>query len=163
MLRTTALSLVLGAALVAPAAAQTILNANDVDEIVNLARGYGSATLSAGDGNPLIEGRIDGRAYNLIFLNCNDVGENCGDVRFFTNYTNTNATFETMNQWNYDRRFAKAYLTPEGSAVLEWDMDLEFGVTRATMDAAFQIWQVFSVAFDDYILGLEPAPEADNT
>jgi putative sensory transduction regulator len=163
MLKSTALSLVLATALVAPVAAQSLITARDVDEVLNLARGYGSASLSGGEGNPLILGRIDGLAYNVIFLNCDDAGENCRDIRFYKTYTNTNANFESMNQWNYDQRFAKAYLTPEGSAILEWDVDIEFGVSRETMDAAFRVWQEYAVSFDEFVLGLEPAPEADNT
>lgn len=135
-----------------PAAAQTIINSTNVDEIVNLARGYGSATLnSTSANNPIIDGRINGLAYSLIFLNCDDAGANCRDIRFFTSYSGDGVDFEDMNRWNYEKRFAKSYLTPESEVILEWDVDLEFGVTWETMDATFAIWQEYAELFNTYM------------
>ncbi|MDM7325023.1 MAG: YbjN domain-containing protein [Thermus sp.] len=38
-------------------------------------------------------------------------------------------SLERLNQWNRDRRFSRAYKDEEGDTWLEWELDLEKGVT----------------------------------
>jgi hypothetical protein len=43
----------------------------------------------------------------------------------------TRATLKDMNDWNRDKRYSRAYLDRDGDPVLESDLDLDGGVTRA--------------------------------
>ncbi len=149
--------LILGAGFVAATAlsaqAQTIVDGNSVDEILNIARGYGSATLSesSSSGTPVIEGRIDGILYQLFFMNCDDNATNCEDLNFYAGFLNLKPTLEVINDWNRDKRFGKAYLDSDLDAVVEFDVNLEHGVTRDNLDAAFAVWRLILDQYKTYI------------
>lgn len=80
--RSLALGGALALSLALPAQAQTTIDGGQVDEILNLARGYGSATLETqSNGDPKIEGKIEGVSYQVFFMNCTD-NKNCEDLNF---------------------------------------------------------------------------------
>jgi hypothetical protein len=133
-----------GNLVVAPAVtAQSLIDARSVDEIANIARGYGSATLqtdSAGD--PQIMGRIDGIQYTVNFYGCNS-GANCTTIQFRAAWKNPgNVTLEQMNSWNQDKRFGKAYLDFDNDPVIEWDINLFGGVSARNLDDTFDWWKI---------------------
>ena len=67
--RTTAAVIVISCASLTQVAAQTLIDGSDPEQIVNAARGYGSAQLTTdSDGDPRIRGRIDGTIYVIFFL-----------------------------------------------------------------------------------------------
>lgn len=150
-LRTVFLGLGLALGLGASAQAQTIVDGSNVDEILNIAKGYGSATLeSQSSGDPKISGRIDGVPYELYFMNCTD-NANCEDVNFYSGFLDVKPDLETINAWNRDKRFGKAYLDSDLDAVIEWDVNLEYGVTRDNMDAALSLWALILDQYATYI------------
>jgi hypothetical protein len=147
-------SLVLGGALLigfaGSAQAQTIVDGAAVDEILNIARGYGSANLETqSNGDPKISGRIEGVLYQVYFMNCTN-NSDCEDVNFYSGFDVT-PDLDTINAWNRDKRFGKAYLDIEDDAVVEWDVNLEYGVTRDNVDAAFSVWSLVLGEFNTYI------------
>jgi hypothetical protein len=128
----------------APAAfAQTMIDATNIDEIVNIARGYGSATIQLDTlGDPQILGRIDGIQYTVNFYDCEN-GENCKSIQFRAAWTNPGTvTLEDMNRWNQDKRFGKAYLDMENDPVIEWDVNLFAGVSSRNLDDTFDWWKI---------------------
>lgn len=148
-------SLILGVGLTlglaGSAAAQTILNGSNVDEIAALAKTYGTATVAtASNGDPKIDGKIDGIPYVVYFKNCSG-GADCKDVNFYAGFLDTKPDLETINAWNRDKRFGKAYLDSDLDAVIEWDVDLEYGVTQDAMDAAFSLWSLLLGEYVTYV------------
>ena len=86
------------------AQAQGLLDGSSADEIANLARGYGSATLGTLlNGDPLVTGKIDGVLYNVYFQDCT-ASKNCKDLRFYAGFTDNKQPMETINAWNRDKR-----------------------------------------------------------
>jgi hypothetical protein len=141
--------LIMGSA--AATQAQDLLDGNNVDEILNIARGYGSGTLETqGNGNPRIEGRMDGILYHVYFMNCNDNHTDCEDIYFYAGFLDNKQTMEAINAWNRDRRFGRAYLDTDLDAVIEYDMNLEYGISRQNLDAGFSIWKNTLAAFVEY-------------
>ena len=147
------ISFVLGGALLlagaTAAAAQdcVIIDGDQLDEIVNVARGYGYATLEKqSNGNPKIEGKIEGVIYHVYFQNCTD-NANCEDLNFYAGFLDNKPSLEVINAWNSAKRFARAYLDSDMDAVVEFDLNLEHGVSRANLDAAFSVW---SLILDQY-------------
>jgi hypothetical protein len=150
-LRTVLFGAGLALAVSGPAAAQTVLDGSSVDEILNVAKGYGSATLdSQSNGDPKISGRIDGIPYQVYFMNCTD-NTACQDVNFYAGFLDNKPDLETINAWNREKRFGKAYLDSDLDAVLEWDLNLEYGVTRENLDAAFSLWWLLLDQYTTYI------------
>lgn len=134
-----------------PAGAQAILGGNDVDAILEIARGYGPATLGTqSNGDPRITGRIETVTYQLFFMNCTN-NANCEDLNFHAGFIDSSQSIEAMNAWNRDRRFGKAYLDTDFAPVIEFDVNLEHGVTRGNLEAAFLVWAVLLDQYTSYI------------
>ena len=135
----------------ASAQAQTVVDGSNVDEVIRIAQTFGPA--SAGelstDGNPTIAGEIDGVGYQIFFMNCTD-GANCEDVNFYAGFS-LKPALDVINGWNRDKRFGKAYLDSELDAVVEFDVNLEHGVTQENLNAAFEIWTLILDQYTTYI------------
>lgn len=147
--------LMLGAAFVAATAvsaqAQTIIDGSQVDEILNIARGYGSATMEKqSNGDPRITGKVDGVTYQVYLMNCTN-NTNCEDLNFYAGFLDNKQTLDVINAWNRDKRFGKAYLDSDLDAVIEYDVNLEKGVTRENLDAAFNLWTLILEQYTTYI------------
>lgn len=148
--------LLLGALSAGPTLAQTVVDGSKVDEIVTIARGYGSATLeSQGDGNPRIAGNIKGVPYYVFFMNC-AADKACEDINFYAGFADIKPTMDALNAWNRDKRFGNAYLDADLDAAIEYDVNLEYGVTRENLDAAFGVWSVLLEQYTAYV-GYKPA------
>lgn len=149
-------AIALGALAATPAAAQSLVDGSKVDDIVTLARGYGSATLETqGNGNPRIAGNIKGVPYYVFFMNC-DAGAACEDLNFYAGFVDIKPTMDALNAWNRDKRFGNAYLDFDLDAAIEYDVNLEYGVTRENLDAAFGLWSVLLEQYVEYV-GFKPA------
>lgn len=151
MIRLSVLATTLVLTMGATAHGQTLVAADNVDEVVNIARGYGSASPETqANGDPKITGRINGVTYQVFFMNCTD-NANCEDLNFYAGFLDNKQTLEVINAWNRDKRFGKAYLDADLDAVVEFDVNLEHGVSRANLDAAFGIWSIILEQYTSYI------------
>jgi hypothetical protein len=117
-----------------------MIDATNPDVILDLAKGYGSATLEkSSDGDPKIVGRIDGTRYGVFFYGCSD-GKDCDDVQLVTGWSGEDIELEDINRWNSKKRYAKAYLNSDGNAVLEMDLNVDYGVSQRNFDEGFRLW-----------------------
>ncbi len=145
-----AAALMLGGA--AGAMAQELIDGTNVDEVANIARGFGSVTMDkSSNGDPVIEGKIEGVSYYLFFRNCADDNTQCEDLNFYAGFLDNKQTMEAINAWNRDKRFGKAYLDSDLDAVIEYDVNLEHGISRENLDSTFQVWSLILKQYADYI------------
>ena len=134
-----------------PAAAQTIVDGNQVEAIVTMARTIGTASLEKqSNGDPRIAGTANGIGYQLFFLNCTDNAA-CEDINFYAGFLDNKPAMDAMNAWNRDKRFGNAYLDADLDAVIEYDVNLEHGVTRENLEAAFSLWTLLLEQFSSHI------------
>jgi hypothetical protein len=140
----------LALALTASAQAQTITGA-DTDEILNAARGYGSATLGEqSNGDPQITGKINGITYQVYFRNCTN-GADCEDLNFYLGFLDIKPTLEVINDWNFNKRFSRAYLDQDQDACVEMDLDMVKGVNAEYLDAQFALWNMVVEQFSEHV------------
>lgn len=138
-------------ALPVSAQAQQLLTANDTDEILNAARGYGSASLtSQSNGDPQITGRIDGVTYQVYFRNCTN-NTDCEDLNFYLGFLDLKPSYEAINEWNFSKRFSRAYLDQDMDACVEMDIDMVEGVSATYLDSQFGIWDMVLKQFADHV------------
>jgi hypothetical protein len=120
--------------------AQQLITASDPDVILNFARGFGGARLSEDDtGDPMIDGRIEGTRYVILFYGCEN-GADCSEIQFSAGWSGYSVSVETLNAWNRDYRFGKAYLDKEGDPLLQMDVNLEHGISSDNLDSTFEWW-----------------------
>lgn len=134
------------------ATAQTLLDGTNIDEIANIARGYGSVSIETGNtGNPVLSGKIEGVSYYVFFRNCSDTHTDCEDINFYAGFLDNKQTLDAINAWNRDKRFGRAYLDGDLDAVIEYDVNLEYGISRQNLDSSFGVWSLVLRQFSDYI------------
>ena len=148
-------SLLIGAILVSCAlpsyAASAQIDGSGVNDILNLMRGYGSATLGTQDsGDPKISGKIEGQPYSIYFSNCTD-NKNCEDVDLYAGYLGIKPSADKINAWNRDTRFARAYLDKDGDAGIDMDINLVHGVSADNLDSTLSIWAQLVKKYTAYV------------
>lgn len=127
---------------------QALLDGSSVDEILSVARNYGSATMET---PTELVGRTGGINYWVYFLNCGDGGTGCEDVRFYTAFCNYKTSMEAINEWNRETRWGRAYLDSELDAALDYDLNLVHGVSRANLDSTWDVWSTVLGLFVEHI------------
>lgn len=139
------------ALLAAPASAEDLVDGSDPETIVNIASGYGSASLTKDDyGDPMIEGRINGLLYYVLFYGCEDA-KNCTAVQFTATFEHPDLDLAKVNKWNETKRFSAAYLEEDGDATLQYDLNLAYGVSRRNLDDTFDYWRTVMGEFAAYL------------
>ena len=138
-------------AMTATAQAQALITGDDVNEILNAARGYGSASLTTqSNGDPQITGKMEGITYQIYFRNCTN-NERCEDLNFYLGFLDIKPSLEAINEWNYNKRFSRAYLDTDLDACVEMDLDLVKGVTAEYLDAQFELWSLVADQFSTHV------------
>ena len=123
----------------------------DTDAILNAARGYGSATLTTqSNGDPQITGKINGVTYQVYFRNCTDNAK-CEDLNFYLGFLDVKPTLEKINEWNFGKRFSRAYLDQDKDACVEMDLDMVKGVTADYLDSQFGLWNMVVGQFAEHV------------
>ncbi len=142
---------ILFACVALPVLAQDLMDGSRVDDIVTIAGGYGPAVLETRpDGIPLIAGSIDGVPYYVFFMNCS-APDPCQDLNFYAAFAGIKPTMGALNAWTRDTRFGNAYLDADLDAAIEFDVNLEHGVSRDNLDAAFSLWSVLLGEYTAYV------------
>jgi hypothetical protein len=139
----------LALAFAAPASAQMM--GSYPQDYLNAVRAYGSAQLDMGTGDqqPLVTGTIDGNNYGILMYGCEDGP--CDSIQFFATFTTTRNGLTLMNQWNEDQRFGAAYVASDGTVILHWSVNVDFGITRQNFDDSFDIWRLTLGEFVDHV------------
>jgi len=87
--------------------------------------------------------------YQVFFLNCGSGA--CEDLNFYAGFAGLKPTMDSLNAWNRDKRFGRAYLDSDLDAVIEYDINLEYGVSRDNLNAAFGVWSLVLGEFAGYV------------
>ena len=141
----------LALALTVSSFAQATITGADTEEVLNAARGYGSATLTKQtNGDPQITGKINGISYQVYFRNCTD-NANCEDLNFYLGFLDLKPSLEVINDWNLNKRFSRAYLDPDKDACVEMDLDLVKGVSPEYLDSQFSLWNQILTQFAAHV------------
>lgn len=157
-----ALAACMGVFACATASAQEMIDGKDPEAVVNLVRGYGSATLEkAADNTPMVRGRIESTGFVIYFYGCDDDDVNCRSVGFRASWNVDNATVEAVNAWNRDKRFGRGFLDEDGDPVLEMDVNLFGSVTSVNFDDTVDWWRIIMADFLTNVV--EPARTKDDS
>ena len=140
----------LALALSVSAQAQTLTGAN-TEDILAIAKNYGSASMTKqSNGDPQITGKIGGVSYQVYFRNCTD-NKNCEDLNFYLGFLDIKPTLEEINDWNYNKRFSRAYIDQDDDACVEMDLDMVEGVTAEYLDSQFGLWAMVVKQFAEHV------------
>ena len=108
-----------------PAQAQTVLATNPMSVVQALQSAGYPATLGRDEnGDPKIDTSAGGTSFIVFFFDCTN-GRDCRAVQFHSSYEGQAPPLETMNRWNRDYRYTRAFVTAEGNPALELDINLD--------------------------------------
>lgn len=127
----------------AAATDERIIFGKDVNAIMEVAKGYGRASLTKDDGgDPQIEAKMNGVGYNIYFYNCTN-NANCTSIQFVAAWSKNvkTATPEEVAEWNRSRRFGFAIINKAGLLMLKMDVMLAFGMVEKNLDVYFDVWK----------------------
>jgi hypothetical protein len=128
---------------VAGAEETSLIDATNIDAIVNLAKGYGAATKGkTSDGDPKITGKINGVGYIIFFLGCSDSHSDCKSIQFYAGWDTKDVKIATINKWNSENRFGRAYLDDSSNPAIEMDVNLDYGVSSENLDDTMDYWRL---------------------
>ncbi len=142
------LSLAVALAVPAAARSQDLLKTADPDVVLDVAKGFGSASLekdSAGD--PMINGRLEGLKYSIWFYDCKS-GKDCRSIQLATGYTD-DFSADKANEWNSKYRWVRAYAG--GGSNFRMDVDFYGGVTRDYLENQFETWDTLVTDIKDFM------------
>ena len=124
-----------------------LVNAANPETIKAIVESQGwPATIVAKEGDdPYIESNRGGLKFLVLFMNC-DGGERCKTLQYYMGFSDAkDVTLDRLNQWNKEKRFARAYKDDAGDPVLEMDVDLDFqGIPRENVAPLFDKLRKFS-------------------
>jgi Putative bacterial sensory transduction regulator len=104
------------------------------------------------DNSPVIRSKSSGTNWSLYFYGCDKDGEGCTTIQFHVSYNMTDGmSAESVNSWNRNKRFGKVYLDDEQDPAMEWDVNLDFGVTPKNLLDSVDWWVLTMGNFEEYI------------
>lgn len=78
---------------------------------------------------------VSNNTYSFVIDGLKIVIFNKGEtMQLFAGFQSTGTSLSTINAWNKDHRFTRAYLDNDNDPVLESDLDLTGGVTQENVD-----------------------------
>lgn len=146
----------LGAAAVfaaTPAQAELVnaKNPAKIKEIVE-SQGWPAKLISKADEDPYIESSRGGVKFLVLFMNCED-NKDCKTLQYYMGFSDAKTvTLEKLNEWNREKRFARAYRDDEGDPVLEMDVDIDFaGIPRENIGETMNTWASLMDSYREFI------------
>lgn len=148
-------TLALSAALffaIAPAGAQTISADPAAVTAALKSRGLPVRQEVDEDKSPVLQTQFaDGSKFTIYFYGCTN-GLKCNSLQFHTLYSGSNATVESMNKFNVDRRFGRGVIESGGDAGLRMDFNMAAGgMSQALFLDNVDLWDELMSVFSDAI------------
>lgn len=125
-----------------PATAQTVQGTRP-ETIMTALRdaGYRAALSKDNVGDPVIKSGAAGVDFSVLFYNCTE-HKDCKTVQFYAGFVKKGVSLDTMNTWNAEHRFGRAYLDDEKDPRIEMDLDLDKGgMSSALFQANLATWE----------------------
>ncbi len=114
--------------------------------------GYHAEMSTDDQGNPKIIGTASRSTYWVLFLDCQS-SDGCLGVEFYVSYElDTKPSLETMNQFNNDYRYIRAFTNDDGQPRMMMDVLMrDDGLGKATFLEYLRLWTVIMPSFEDAI------------
>ena len=108
-----------------PVQAQSVMATNPISVVQALqSAGYPAALGRDEQGAPKIDTSAGGTSFIVYFFDCTN-GRDCRAVQFHSSYESEAPALETINRWNRDYRYTRAFVTADGNPALEFDINLD--------------------------------------
>lgn len=125
------------------------------EEVASLLKSMGyKAELSDDEsGDPRISSATGGAKFYVYFYGCTkDRPKNCASLQLYAGFAMTKKpTYDDINRWNRDKRFATAYLDKDGDPNINSDIVLTGGISAENFKDRIAKWENVMSAFQKHI------------
>lgn len=121
-------------------------------EYILIAKGYNpTVTIEADDKVKMTA--THGKAKFVMYLRGCTKQTSCTTLQFYAGYQmKAKPTLDTINSWNRDKRFNRAYIDKDGDPCMEMDVDLDAGgVAIGNFADNLGLWGLLMDQFQKYI------------
>ena len=127
------------------------MGAPTAEEIAQVLRdkGYRAEITVDGVGDPMVRSAADGANFGVYFYGC--ANGRCSSLQFAVGFDGDPLTHETINRWNAEHRFGRAYLDGEMDPIMEMDVDVERGASTELIEEAVATWALLVPEFKSFI------------
>src|SRR3546814_4582868 len=100
----------------------------------------------------------------VIFMNCTG-GHDCRTLQYYMGFSDARQVpLERFNEWNREKRFARAYRDESGDPVLEMDVDFDFSVLpRENIRETLNTWASLMSAYREFIFAERRSDDRNST
>lgn len=121
--------------------------------VIQAALPYGPITMGQpdGEGRPFLEGETDGLLYNVLMYGCNEF-QVCEAVQLYATFEPSAETpRNVLNEWNQGRLYGTAYTFDDGTIVVSYVINIDFGVTQTNFEDSIDIFSILLSDFADRV------------
>lgn len=130
------------------------ITAKNANVVMKAMQSFGLVATMGEDsqGDPKISSRISDTKYSVYFYGCED-NDNCNSILIKAGYDlNNGISASKVNEWNREKRFAKAYIDDDGDPFLEMDVNLDYdGVGEKNFEDTLDWWRISVEDFEEFI------------
>ena len=96
------------------------------------------------NGRRILKTNTVGVNFDVYFFDCDDKDEYCSSIQFAAGWSlSSNVDSSTLNAWNKDKRWMRAYLTGDNNEALYGEMDIIVGANSTeTLDSYVATWKI---------------------
>lgn len=114
-------------------------------------RGYRAMLETDPVGDPMIRSSAAGATFVIYFYECTD-NKDCGAIQFYAGFIRENPpSKDVIHTWNAENRYGKAYIDRENDPVIEMDVQMDGGISKANLINQVEIWERVVGAFQQHI------------
>ena len=112
--------------------------------------GFRAEIVRRENNRPYVRTGLSGRRVAVYLYDCNPEG--CRSVQYSAIFTkDPRFTVALSNDWNARKRFVKTYIDADGDLVVEWDVDMDGGVTQDFVTRSILTFERFLGQFDSFV------------
>lgn len=101
-------------------------------------------------GKPRIESRLEGKTFRIGFYSCSKAAvPRCQSIQLYSGYRmRSPVSYATLNSWNSERRYARAYRQPDNPRLVFLELDVPFqGVSDMTFRKQLDMFRRLNALF----------------
>lgn len=111
--------------------------------------GYAAKVVDIDGGGKRIDADIAGGTTSINFFDCGEDG--CLSIEVSTGFVkDPKYTLAYVNKWNLQQRFVKAYVDTDEGVVLEYDINVDGGLTADALKADLKLFEQSLSDFADF-------------
>jgi hypothetical protein len=75
------------------------------------------------------------------------------NIQLYSYFKKKKMDLKKINEWNATKRYSRVYIDRDGDAVIDWDIDLEGGITAGALKESIKTYRIGVMTFVRFLNG----------